>query len=154
MTRALRAILDSGVWHEVREYAPDPASASFGLGAAAALGVPPERVFKTLVARADRTTVVVLVPVSREVDFRALAAALGAKRAQMVDPAEAERVTGYVTGGISPIAQKRGHPTVVDASVAALDVVWVSGGRRGLELGLRPADLLRLTGATTAPIAR
>lgn len=154
MTPALRLLRDLGVPHEVREYAHDPAAGSYGLEAAAALGVPPEHVFKTLVARGDRRLVVAMVPVSREVDFRALAAATGAKRAAMVDPAEAERATGYVTGGISPFAQKRSLPVMLDASAASLARVWVSGGRRGLEIGLAPADLVRVTGATLAPIAR
>jgi len=154
VTPAIRLLRDLGIPHEVREYVHDPSAGSYGLEAAAALGVPPAHVFKTLVARGDRRLVVAMVPVSREVDFRALAAAAGAKRAAMVDPAEAERATGYVTGGISPFAQKRSLPAVLDASAASLARVWVSGGRRGLEVGLAPADLVRVTGATLAPIAR
>lgn len=155
MTPALEAVRRDGAWFELREFAHDPAAPSYGLEAAAALGVPPSSLFKTLVARTDdRALALALVPVSRELDFRALARALGARRAGMADPASAERATGYVTGGISPLGTRRALRAVVDASAGTLEVVWVSGGRRGLELGLRPADLVRLAGATLAPIAR
>lgn len=151
MVAAARA----GVWHEVREYAHAPGAPSYGLEAAEALGLDPARVFKTLVAETDGGRLAVaLVPVSATLDLKALAAALGAKRAAMADPAAAERATGYVVGGISPLGQRRRLPTVIDASAEALDVVYVSGGRRGLELGLRPADLVRLAGARFAPVAR
>jgi Cys-tRNA(Pro)/Cys-tRNA(Cys) deacylase len=112
-------------------------------------------VFKTLVGRAAGPGLVVaLVPVDRELDLKALAAALGAKRAEMARPEEAERATGYVVGGISPLGQRRRLPTVVDASATGLDRMYVSAGRRGLEIALRPADLITLCHATTALIAR
>ena len=111
--------------------------------------------FKTLLAeRDDGTLVVALVPVASTLDLKALAAAIGAKRAAMADPAAAERATGYVVGGISPLGQKKRLPTVIDESALALDTMHVSAGRRGLEIALAPADLVRLCDATTAPIAR
>ena len=110
--------------------------------------------FKTLLASVDGRLVVGIVPVSGQLDLKAVAAAVGGKKATMADPAAAERATGYVVGGISPVGQKRAHPTVLDDSAMALETVYVSGGRRGLDLGLSPADLVRVTGATVAPIGR
>ena len=110
--------------------------------------------FKTLLVRTDAGLAVGVVPVDRQLDLKAVATALGAKKAVMADPVEAERVTGYVVGGISPVGQRRALPTVLDASALDLDRVYVSGGRRGLDLSLAPADLVRATGATTAAIAR
>jgi Cys-tRNA(Pro)/Cys-tRNA(Cys) deacylase len=135
-------------------YAHDPGAGSYGLEAAAALGVAPERVFKTLLARVDGTLTVAVVPVSGQLDLKALAAAVGGKRAEMADPKDAERVTGYVVGGISPIGQRRALPTVVDATASGFATVFVSGGRRGLDIELGPADLVRVTRATVAPIGR
>lgn len=138
----------------VHEYAHDPAAASYGAEAAEAMGVPPERVFKTLLAETDGTLAVAVVPVSGQLDLKALAAALGAKRAAMADPAAAERSTGYVLGGISPLGQRKRLRTVVDSGALAHPTVFVSAGKRGTEVELAPADLVRLTGARTAPIAR
>jgi Cys-tRNA(Pro)/Cys-tRNA(Cys) deacylase len=135
-------------------YAHDPGSGSYGLEAAAALGVAPERVFKTLLARVDGTLTVAVVPVSGQLDLKALAAAVGGKRAEMADPRDAERVTGYVVGGISPIGQRKTLPTVLDATATGFATVFVSGGRRGLDIELGPADLVRVTRATVAPIGR
>jgi Cys-tRNA(Pro)/Cys-tRNA(Cys) deacylase len=126
----------------------------FGLEAAEALGVEPATVFKTLLAVVDGDLVVGIVPVTGQLDLKALAAAVGGKKATMADPAVAERVTGYVVGGISPLGQKRRLRTVLDTSADDHEVVYVSGGRRGLDLGLAPADLARLTGATRAAISR
>jgi Cys-tRNA(Pro)/Cys-tRNA(Cys) deacylase len=126
----------------------------YGLEAAEALGLDPATVFKTLLADVDGELVVAIVPVSGLLDLKALAAAAGGKKAAMADPAVAERVTGYVVGGISPIGQKRRLRTVLDDSAESHPTVYVSGGRRGLDLGLAPADLVRVTGATTAPIGR
>lgn len=134
-------------------YTHDPAVASFGLEAAEALGVPPSRVFKTLLVDVDGAIVVAVVPVHSRLDLGAVARAVGGKRAVMADPAVAERRTGYVVGGISPLGQKNSHRTVVDVSSVALGTLYVSGGRRGFEIALAPADLLRLTGGTTAPLA-
>ncbi|MFD0562545.1 Cys-tRNA(Pro) deacylase [Kitasatospora saccharophila] len=138
----------------MHEYAHDPAAASYGAEAAEAMGVPPDRVFKTLLAEADGALAVAVVPVSGQLDLKALAAALGTKRAVMADPAAAERSTGYVVGGISPLGQRRRLRTVVDSGALAHPTVFVSAGKRGAEVELAPADLVRLTAALTAPIAR
>src|SRR3954451_12530271 len=132
----------------------DPATSSHGLEAAQALGLDPATVLKTLLADVDGRLVVGIVPVTGQLDLKALAAAVAGKKATMADPVVAERVTGYVVGGISPIGQKRSLPTVLDESAGRQTVVYVSGGRRGLDLGLDPDDLARVTGATIAPIAR
>lgn len=152
-TRATAALHAAGIAFTEHAYAHDPAAASFGLEAAQSLGVEPDRVFKTLLAEVDGRLVVGIVPVSCRLDLKALAIAAGGKRAAMADAALAERRTGYVVGGISPIGQKTAHPTVIDETVQLWDTVFVSGGRRGLDLELAPADLLGLTAATIAPIA-
>lgn len=126
----------------------------FGREAAEALGVEPDRVFKTLLADVDGRLVVGIVPVTGKLDFKALAAAVGGKKAVMADPALAERRTGYIVGGISPIGQKAAHPTVLDETAELWDTVFVSGGRRGLDLELAPRDLARATDAIVADIAR
>ena len=153
-TPATGALTRAGIAFTEHAYAHDPAAASYGVEAAEVLGLDPARVFKTLLASVDGRLVVGIVPVSGQLDLKAVAAAVGGKKAAMADPAAAERATGYVVGGISPVGQKRAHPTVLDASATDLDVVYVSGGRRGLDLGLSPADLVRVTGATVAPIGR
>jgi Cys-tRNA(Pro)/Cys-tRNA(Cys) deacylase len=130
------------------------ADASYGEAAADALGVSHDRLFKTLVAEVDGSLTVAVVPVSATLDLKARARATGGKRAAMADPAQAERVTGYVRGGISPLGQRRSLPTVVDASASEFPTIYVSAGRRGLQIELTPADLVRLTGAATAGIAR
>jgi len=134
-------------------YEVDPRAESYGEAAAAALGVPPGRVFKTLVASVDGRLAVGVVPVTGSLDLKALAAAIGAKRAAMAEPAAAERATGYVTGGISPFGQKTRLPLVVDTSATDWPTVYVSGGRRGLQVEVAPADLIGLTGATVAAIS-
>ena len=134
-------------------YDADPAAPSYGEVVAAALGVDPGRVFKTLVAAVDGRLVVGVVPVSGSLDLKALAAALGGKRAVMAEPAAAERATGYVTGGISPLGQRSRLPLVVDASMREWPTVYVSGGRRGLQVELAPDDLIRMADAVVAPIA-
>lgn len=126
----------------------------FGREAAEALGVEADRVFKTLLAEVDGRLAVGIVPVTGKLDLKALAAALGGKRAVMADAVVAERRTGYVVGGISPIGQKTAHPTVLDETAELWDTVFVSGGRRGLDLELAPADLIRATSAVVADIAR
>ena len=155
MTPAVEAATAAGIAYAVVQYEHDPAAESYGLEAAETLGVPPERVFKTLLAKADgRTLVVGIVPVAQRLDLKALAGAAGGRKAEMADPAEAQRATGYVLGGISPLGQKRRLATVLDESALLHDTIYVSGGRRGLEIVLAPADLLRLTDGRTAPIAR
>ncbi|MFF1572868.1 Cys-tRNA(Pro) deacylase [Leifsonia sp. NPDC058292] len=153
-TPATVALSAAGIPFELHPYEHDPAAASFGLEAARALGVEPERVFKTLLADTDAGIVVGVVPVVGMLDLKALAAAVGAKRATMADPDVAERRTGYVVGGISPIGQKTAHPTVVDESAQLFDTVFVSGGKRGLDLELSPADLLSATRGVFARIAK
>ncbi|MFE3590211.1 Cys-tRNA(Pro) deacylase [Streptomyces niveus] len=135
-------------------YEHDPAAPSYGEEAAEALGVSADRVFKTLVADVDGELTVAVVPVSGSLDLKALAAAVGGKRATMADPAAAERTTGYVRGGISPLGQRKRLRTVVDSSAESHPTVCVSAGRRGLEVELSPSDLTSLTSATLAPIAR
>jgi Cys-tRNA(Pro)/Cys-tRNA(Cys) deacylase len=135
------------------EYAHDPRRESYGLEACEALGVPPEQVFKTLVAAVDGSLAVGVVPVHRQLDLKALAAAAGGKKAVMADVAAAERATGFVAGGISPVGQRRRLPVVVDESALALGTMFCSGGRRGLEIEIAPTDLIRAAGATVAAIA-
>ena len=153
-TPAIAALSAAGVAFTVHSYKHDPRSASYGEEAAAAMGQDPARVFKTLVADIDGTLTVAVVPVAGSLDLKALASAVKGKRGAMADPAVAERTTGYVRGGISPLGQRKRLPTVVDASALGHPTVFVSAGRRGLEVELPPADLVRLTGAVTAPIAR
>jgi Cys-tRNA(Pro)/Cys-tRNA(Cys) deacylase len=153
-TAAIRALEQAGVAFVLHPYEHDPRATSYGLEAAQALGVPAARVFKTLMAEADGRLVVAVVPVSGNLDLKALARALGARKAAMADPTAAERATGYVVGGISPLGQKRRHPTVLDASALEHPTVLVSAGRRGLDLEVAPADLVTLTSASVFPIAQ
>lgn len=153
-TPATVALTSLGITFTSHSYTHDPAAPSFGLEAAGALGVPPERVFKTLLATIDERLVVGIVPVDAQLDLKALAAAVGGKRATMADPQLAERKTGYVVGGISPIGQKSRLPTVLDASAESFETIYVSGGRRGFDIELSPADLVLATAGTIAPVAR
>lgn len=153
-TPATVALDRAGIAFEVRAYAHDPAAPSYGLEAATALGVDPAHVFKTLLVDTERGLAVGIVPVDAHLDLKAIASVLDVKRASMADPAAAERTTGYVVGGISPIGQKKALPTVLDQSAEGFDTVLVSGGKRGFDLELAPADLLIITGGTLAPIAR
>ncbi|BCJ52298.1 Cys-tRNA(Pro)/Cys-tRNA(Cys) deacylase [Actinoplanes sp. NBRC 14428] len=140
------------VAHELHPYEVSPDAPNYGALVAEALGVAPESLFKTLVAEVDGALTVAVVPVTGDLDLKALAAAAGGKRAALADRAAAERSSGYVRGGISPLGQRRRLPTVIDDSAVALPVMYVSAGRRGLQVSLAPADLIRLTGATTAQI--
>jgi Cys-tRNA(Pro)/Cys-tRNA(Cys) deacylase len=153
-TPATVALTRAGVAFTVHAYDHDPAATSYGGEAAAALGVDPDRVFKTLVADVDGRLVVAVVPVSGQLDLKALATAVGGKRADIADPKAAERSSGYVLGGISPLGQRKQLTTVVDDSALAHTTVHVSAGRRGLEVELAPADLVRLTAAVVAPVGR
>ncbi|CAL9550232.1 Cys-tRNA(Pro)_Cys-tRNA(Cys) deacylase YbaK [Streptomyces sp. enrichment culture] len=153
-TPATVALAAAGVDHTVHSYEHDPSHPSYGEEAAEAMGVSPDRVFKTLVADVDGALTVAVVPVAGRLDLKALAAAAGGKRAVMADPALAERTTGYVRGGISPLGQRKKLPTVLDASATAHGTICVSAGRRGLEVELAPGDLVRLTDAVLAPIGR
>ena len=153
-TPATVALERAGVAFTVHAYDHDPRSASYGLEAADALGLDPDAVFKTLLADVDGELVVAVVPVSGQLDLKALASVLGGKRAAMADPAVAERTTGYVVGGISPIGQRKRLRTVVDETATTRPAVYVSGGRRGVDLGLDPADLVRVLDAQVARIGR
>ena len=154
MTPAVIALTKAGIAHTLHEYDHDPRATSYGLEAAEALGLDPEQVFKTLLVEVDGKLAVGVVPVGKQLDLKAIAAAAGGKKAVMADPAAAERTTGYVVGGISPIGQKRALPTVVDSTATDHPTVYVSGGRRGFDIGLSPADLNTVTKARTAAIAR
>lgn len=147
-TPAIATVRRERVEHRVHEYEHDPRAESYGLEAAERLGVDPARVFKTLVVSVDGRLTVAVVPVSAQLDLRALG-----KRVALADERDAERATGYVTGGISPLGQRKRLPAIVDESASSFETVFVSAGRRGLELELAPADLVRLTGARTARIA-
>jgi Cys-tRNA(Pro)/Cys-tRNA(Cys) deacylase len=153
-TPATAALARAGVAFSLHPYQHDPAAPSYGLEAAEQLGLDPAAVFKTLLAEVDGRLVVGIVPVSGRLDLKALASAVGGKKAAMADPAAAERTTGYVVGGISPIGQRTRLDTVVDVSAMDRTTVHVSGGRRGLDLGLAPQDLVDLLGATVAPLGR
>lgn len=153
-TPATVALSRAGIEYTLHPYHHDPRAESFGLEAAAALGVDPARVFKTLLVSADGILAVGVVPVAGTLDLKAIARALGAGKAAMAEVAAAERATGYVAGGISPVGQRKAHRTVVDTSALDHDTILVSGGRRGLDVELAPADLMAVTGATSAPIGR
>ena len=153
-TPATKALEQAKVRFQAHAYAHDPKHPSYGLEAAERLGLDPATVFKTLVADVDGRLTVAIVPVERQLDLKALAQAVKGKRAQMADVKQAERTTGYVAGGISPLGQRKRLPTVLDDSALAHGAIHVSGGRRGLELELAPADLLRLTAGIAAAIAR
>ena len=153
MTPAIDQLVALGVAHRVLGYEHDPAADSFGDEAAAVLGLDPDQVFKTLVVTADAGQAVAIVPVSSKLALKAVAQALGAKRAKMCDTAIAERVTGYIRGGISPFGQKQRLPTVIDEMASVFDTIYVSGGKRGLDIGVATADLVRLLDATIADIA-
>ena len=152
-TPAIAVLARQRVAHRVHTYSVDADTPNYGAAVAEAMGVAPERVFKTLVTEVDGDLTVAVVPVTGDVDLKALAGAAGGKRAAMADRTHAERATGYVRGGISPLGQRKRLPTVVDESATIHETVYVSAGRRGLQVELSPAELVRLTGAVTAKIA-
>lgn len=151
-TPATTLLRNRGVPHEVHTYEHDARAESYGMEAAELLAQPPERVFKTLVAEVDGAVTVGVVPVTAQLDLKALAAAVGGKKAKLADLGVAERATGYVAGGIAPLGQKKRLPLVLDDSAMTFDTVFCSAGRRGLEIELAPKDLVRLAAATVAPI--
>jgi Cys-tRNA(Pro)/Cys-tRNA(Cys) deacylase len=153
-TRATQLLAKLGIPHSIHRYEHDPRHPSFGQEASEALGVRPARVFKTLIADVDGQLTVAVVPVSGSLDLKALAAAAGGKKAAMADPAQAEKASGYVTGGIAPLGLRRPLPVVVDESALDYPTVFCSAGQRGVEIELTPADLLTAAGASTARIAR
>lgn len=152
-TPAMAALMAANIPFTARPYTHEQGTPSYGLEAAAALGIEPRRVFKTLMASVDGSLVAAVVPVSGSLDLKELASALGKRRAAMADPDAARRRTGYVLGGISPIGQRQPSPVVVDRSALEYCTVFVSGGRRGLDIELTPAALITATGALVAPIA-
>lgn len=152
-TPAVRALLAARIAFTEHPYEHDEGAPSFGLEAAQALGRDPRQVFKTLLVASAGDLAVGIVPVATTLDLKAMAAALGVKKVAMAPVADAERVTGYVAGGISPLGQRRSLPTVLDTSAANWSTILVSGGRRGLDIELSPDDLARLTGASRADIA-
>ncbi len=153
-TPATNALTAAGIPFTVHAYDHDPANRNFGEEAAAVLGVDAEQVFKTLMVDVDGRLVVAIVPVTGKLDLGTLAAAVHGKRATMADPTVAQRRTGYLVGGSSPIGQKTALPTVLDETAELFDTVYVSGGRRGFDLELAPSDLIAATAAIVAPIAR
>ncbi|QTG79987.1 Cys-tRNA(Pro) deacylase [Arthrobacter crystallopoietes] len=151
-TPATLLLQQAGVPHTLHKYVHDPAATDFGLEAARELGLPPERIFKTLMVMADANLAVAVVPVSGNLNLKFFAAALGAKKSVLADPLAAQRRTGYVLGGISPLGQRQSSPTVLDSSAVDYPTILVSGGRRGLDIELAAQDLIRLTGARLAAI--
>lgn len=153
-TRATTALDQAGVAYRAHPYdMPDAPAASYGEAVAHAIGFDPGRVFKTLIATVDGSPLVAIVPVTGSLGLKALAAVRNGKKAVMADPADAERLTGYVTGGISPLGQRRRLPAVLDHTALEWDTICVSGGQRGLQLELAPGDLAALIGAVIAPIS-
>ncbi|MGH3300751.1 MAG: Cys-tRNA(Pro) deacylase [Streptosporangiaceae bacterium] len=153
-TRATDQLGRLGIRHVVHRYSHDPRHASYGEEASEALGVPPGRVFKTLIADVDGQLTVAVVPVVGSLDLKALAAAVGGKKAAMADLGQAEKASGYVTGGIAPVGLRRPLPVVVDETALAHHTVFCSAGQRGLQIELAPADLITASGARTAWIGR
>lgn len=152
-TPALVALRTAGVAFETHEFAHEPGEKNYGMAAAVAIGADPEQVFKTLIALVDGVPHCAIVPVSGQLALKALAAAVGGKRAEMCPVEQAERMSGYVAGGISPFGQKRRLATAIDESALLFDTIFVSGGRRGLDIQLAPGDLIALLAATVADIA-
>jgi len=153
-TRATQQLAKLGISHTVHRYDHDPRHPSYGQEASDALGVPPDRVFKTLIADVDGELTVAVVPVGGSLDLKALATVVGGKKAAMAEAAQAEKASGYVTGGIAPVGLRRPLPVVVDETALRHVTVFCSAGQRGLEIELAPADLVTAAGARTAPIAR
>jgi Cys-tRNA(Pro)/Cys-tRNA(Cys) deacylase len=152
VTPAVRALEASGLVFTIHEFDHLPGGREYGMEAAAALGLDPDQVFKTLVVVADGELAVAIVPVTCQLSLKSAAAALGAKRAEMCDPGRAEKTDGYVVGGISPFGQRKRLATVIDETAELYDTIYVSGGRRGLDLGVAPADLVAVLDAAVAPI--
>jgi Cys-tRNA(Pro)/Cys-tRNA(Cys) deacylase len=150
----VQVLVRAGIGHRLHRVGHDPSVTEFGWEAAEALAVEPGRVFKTLVCSTGVGLVVAVVPVTGELNLKSVATAVGTKSAEMADPMAAQRATGYVVGGISPIGQKGRLATLVDQTASSWDTIFVSGGHRGLEVELAPGDLLAVTGGRLAPIGR
>ena len=153
MTPAIRELEAARITFSVHEYERSDALHDFGAEAAVKLGLDADQVFKTLLVTADGDQAVAIVPVSARLSLKSVGRALGVKRVEMCDPAVAERITGYVRGGISPFGQRKRLPTVIDEMSLAFDLIHVSGGKRGLDIAVAPTDLVQLLGATVADIA-
>ena len=155
MTPAIKLLKKNSIHHVVHEYEHDASAESFGLEAAEKLGVDPERVFKTLVVKLDNQALAVgIVPVALMLNMKHMAKATGAKKAAMATPQDVQRSTGYVLGGVSPLGQKKRLKTVIDSSAEPFETIFVSAGRRGLDIELDPADLQRLLDARFASISQ
>ncbi|PAT43247.1 Cys-tRNA(Pro) deacylase [Vandammella animalimorsus] len=155
MTPAIELLKAHGVAHQVLSYTHDSKAPSYGLEAVEKLGLAPQQVFKTLLAQTEAGELLVaVVPVAAQLDLKALAQAAGCKKCEMAQPQAAQRATGYLVGGISPLGQKKAHRSFIDATAQALDGLYVSAGRRGLEIALAPQDLARLCQARFAALAR
>lgn len=151
MTPAIKLVIQAKVRHEVHQYAHDPEAASYGLEAAQNLGVEVSKVYKTLVVKLDTQQLcVAILPVVNQLSMKHIAKAAAAKKAVMADKTEVERVTGYVLGGVSPLGQKKRLPTYIDVSAQSLSSIYVSAGKRGLEVALSPIDLADLLSAKFA----
>jgi Cys-tRNA(Pro)/Cys-tRNA(Cys) deacylase len=153
-TPATALLARQGIAHTVHAYNHDPRRAAYGLEASEALGVVSQRVFKTLIAQVDGALTVGVIPVASRLDLKALAAATGGKKAVMAEPADAERATGYVVGGISPLGQRKRLPVVIDSTALEFGTIYCSAGRRGLEIEISPGDLVQAVQAVVAPIAQ
>jgi Cys-tRNA(Pro)/Cys-tRNA(Cys) deacylase len=153
-TKATQRLTKLGIPYSLHRYQHDQRAGSYGIEAATALGVSPEQVFKTLIVSVDGHLTTAVVPVAVQLNLKALAEAVGGKKAEMAETAIAERATGYIVGGISPIAQRKSLPVVLDSSALEHEMIFCSAGQRGLQVSLTPADLIRATDATLAPIAR
>lgn len=155
MTPAIEAAKAAGISYSIHEYRHNPKTKSYGLEAADKIGVSPTKIFKTLVVQSDRGVLTVaIVPVLKSLDLKATAAALGVKKVQMADRALVQRATGYLIGGVSPLGQKKALTTLLDESASDHDQIYISGGRRGLDIAISPGDLIGICSATTVHISR